>query len=431
MDAFLAELQAFAQSILTRQGALQALVLLLCLACAWLGARVIRSRMPEGLAPGTAKVSAGGVVRLAAPTIMLALVWLSSWALAKFQAVPMLKVALPIIGSFMLIRFAVYMLRHTIAPSATLKAFERVIVYSAWSIVVLYFTGLLPELVAGLEAVSVTVGKQKITLWMVIAAILSVAIAIFVALFLTGVLERRIMTLQSVDLTMRVFATKLLRAIAVLVAILVALPIVGIDITVLSVFGGAVGVGLGLGLQKITSNYVSGFVLLLDHSIRPGDLVTIDNRYGVVTDIKARYTVIKSLDGTESIIPNDFIVTNTLTNHSYADKSISVKCTLVVQHNAPLLEALAIFNQVGKAQARVLAEPAPLALVRQITDAGAELELAVWISDPENGQAALRSDILCATWQQFKEAGIALAQHAPAAHARPTAVVEPVRKLLP
>jgi small-conductance mechanosensitive channel len=347
-------------------------------------------------------------------------------ALAKFQAVPMLKVALPIIGSFMLIRFAVYMLRHTIAPSPTLKAFERVIVYSAWSIVVLHFTGLLPELIAGLEAISVTVGKQKITLWMVIAAILSVAIAVFIALFLTGVLERRIMTLQSVDLTMRVFAAKLLRAIAVLVAVLIALPIVGIDITVLSVFGGAVGVGLGLGLQKITSNYVSGFVLLLDHSIRPGDLVTIDNRYGVVTDIKARYTVLRSLDGTESIIPNDFIVTNTLTNHSYADKSISVKCFITVTHTAPLAEALTIFSDVAKTQTRVATEPAPAALVRQITDVGIELELTVWISDPEQGQAALRSDILCATLAQFKAANIELAKYAPANAAHLSSTVRPL-----
>lgn len=431
MDALLAELQTFAQALLTRQGALQVLVLLLCFACAWLGARAIRARLPEGLAPGTVKVGAGGVVRLAAPTIMLALVWLSSLVLAKFQAVPMLKVALPIIGSFMLIRFAVYMLRHTIAPSATLKAFERIIVYSAWSIVVLYFTGLLPELIAGLEALSITVGKQKITLWMVIAAILSLAIAVFLALFLTGVLERRIMTLQSVDLTMRVFAAKLLRAIAVLIAVLIALPIVGIDITVLSVFGGAVGVGLGLGLQKIASNYVSGFVLLLDHSIRPGDLVTIDNRYGVVTDIKARYTVLRSLDGTESIIPNDYIVTNTLTNHSYADKAISVKCYVTITHAALLPDALTLFSDVAKTQARVAATPAPLALVRQVTDVGIELELTVWISDPEQGQAALRSDILCAALAAFKTAGIELAKSAPMVGARTSGATVPLRPLLP
>jgi small-conductance mechanosensitive channel len=209
------------------------------------------------------------------------------------------------------------------------------------------------------------------------------------------------------------------------------LPIVGIDITVLSVFGGAVGVGLGLGLQKITSNYVSGFVLLLDHSIRPGDLVTIDNRYGVVTDIKARYTVLRSLDGTESIIPNDYIVTNTLTNHSYADKSITVKCYLTITHAAPLTEALAIFSDVAKTQPRVATEPAPAALVRQITDVGIELELTVWISDPEQGQAALRSDILCATLVQFKTAGIELAAYAPVVSAHASVAAVPMRPLLP
>ena len=428
MDALLSEIQAFAQSLLTRAGATQLAVLLLCAGLAWLGARLIRARLPEGLAPGTAKVGAGGVVRLAAPTIMLALVWLSALALAKWHPVPMLKVAMPIIASFMFIRFVVYMLRHTIAPSATLKAFERVIVYSAWSLVVLYFTGLLPELVAGLEAISVTVGKQKITLWMVIAAMASLAIAVFVALFLTGVLERRIMTLQSVDLTMRVFVTKLLRAVAVLLAVLIALPIVGIDITVLSVFGGAVGVGLGLGLQKIASNYVSGFVLLLDHSIRPGDLVTIDNRYGVVTDIKARYTVLRSFDGTESIIPNDFIVTNTLTNHSYADKTIAIKCTIFVQHTAPLGEALALFGSVATTQPRVIAQPAPLALVRQISDIGVELELTVWIADPENGQAQLRADILCAALQKFNDANIAVTKNMQTAF---NAAAVPQRVLLP
>ena len=165
-------------------------------------------------------------------------------------------------------------------------------------------------------------------------------------------------------------------------------------------------VGLGLGMQKIASNYVSGFVILLDRSIRPGDLVTIGDRQGVVADIKARYTVLRGLDGTEAIIPNDSVITNTVLNHSYSDTKIALKTPVTVAYESDVQLAMTLFLAAGKSQVRVLADPEPSVCVMSLGQHGIELELTIWIRDADQGQSSLRSGILLETWRAFKERGI-------------------------
>lgn len=373
---------------------------------AWLFARLIRARLPAGLEPGALKIGAGSVHRLVLPLLALIFVWVGKFALAKWQPVPLLNIAIPLIASFVIIRLALYLLRHVIPPSDLLKASERVIAYAVWLIVALYLTGVLPEISAALDDVSFVVGKQKITLLLVIHAVFWSLLTIVVALAISRIIEQRLMAADSLDLSMRVFAGKLIRALAVVLAILIALPLMGIDVTVLSVFGGALGVGLGLGMQKIASNYVSGFVILLDRSIRPGDLVTITDRHGVVTDIKARYTVLRGLDGTEAIIPNDSIVSNTVLNHSYTDTLVAVRTPVSVAYQCDLAKAMQLFLAAGKGQARVLAEPQPAVWIKSLGDSGVELELTTWIRDADQGQASLRSAILFETWRSFRENAI-------------------------
>ena len=373
---------------------------------AWLVARLVRARLPVDLDPGALKIGAGSVHRLVLPLFALIVIWLGSFILSKWQAVPLLKIALPLIASFVVIRLAVYLLRHVIPASPLLKASERILAYGVWAIVALYLTGILPEISNALDEIGFTVGQKKITLLLILHAVFWSTCTVIVALALSRIIEKRLMAAETLDMSMRVFSGKIVRALAVVLAILIALPLVGIDITVLTVFGGALGVGLGLGLQKIASNYVSGFVILLDRSIRPGDLVTIGDRHGVVADIKARYTVLRGLDGTEALIPNDSIIGNTVLNHTYSNPKIAVKTPLAVAYGSDLQLAMDLFLAAGKSLPRVLADPEPVVLLTALGDNGMELELIVWIQDADQGQAPLRSAILVEAWRLFREHGI-------------------------
>jgi small-conductance mechanosensitive channel len=375
---------------------------------AWLIARMVREKIPDHLEPGAFKIGAGSVQRVVLPLLALVFIWLGKVAFAKWHPAPILSVAVLLVASFAMIRLSLYLLRHLFPVSPLLKASERAIAYTIWGVAALYLTGLLPEINAALDEVSFAAGNKKITMLLVIQALLSLFLTLLVALALSVVIENRVMKAQSLDTSMRVFAGKLIRALAVVIAILIALPLMGIDITVLSVFGGALGVGLGLGLQKIASNYVSGFVILLDRSIRPGDLVTISERHGVVSDIRARYTVVRGLDGTEAIIPNDNIIGNMVLNHSYTDRTVAIKTSVSISYQSDAERAMALLRDIAIAQSRVLPSPEPTVWIKNLGDNGIELELTTWIRDAEHGQGSLRSDIFVAVLRAFAQEGIAI-----------------------
>ena len=373
---------------------------------AWLLARMVREKIPGDLEPGAFRIGAGSVQRVVLPLLALVFIWLGKVAFAKWHPAPILSVAVLLVASFALIRLSLYLLRHLFPVSPLLKASERAIAYIIWGVAALYLTGLLPEINAALDEVSFAVGNKKITMLSVIQALLSLFLTLLIALALSVVIEKRVMNAQSLDTSMRVFAGKLIRALAVVIAILIALPLMGIDITVLSVFGGALGVGLGLGLQKIASNYVSGFVILLDRSIRPGDLVTITDRHGVVSDIRARYTVVRGRDGTEAIIPNDSIISNMVLNHSYTDRTVAIKTSVSISYRSDAERAMALLRGIAVAQARVLDTPEPTVWIKNLGDNGIELELTTWIRDAEHGQGSLRSDIFVEVLRAFDKEGI-------------------------
>ena len=406
MQHLAADFGTFVEQFGTHAAWWQAGVLTIGFLTAWLVARLIRARLPVDLDPGALKIGTGSVHRLVLPLFALITVWFGSFMLSKWQPVPLLKIAIPLIASFVIIRLAVYLLRHVIPASPLLKASERILAYGVWVIVALYLSGILPEISGALDEIGFTVGQRKITLLLILHAVFWSACTVIVALAVSRIIEKRLIAAETLDMSMRVFSGKIVRALAVVLAILIALTLIGIDITVLSVFGGALGVGLGLGLQKIASNYVSGFVILLDRSIRPGDLVTIGERQGVVADIKARYTVLRGLDGTEAIIPNDTIIGNTVLNHTYSNPKISVKTSITVAYESNVQLAMSLFLAAGKSQDRVLADPEPIVLLTAMGDNGLNLEIVTWIEDADQGQAPLRSAILLEAWRLFREQGI-------------------------
>jgi small-conductance mechanosensitive channel len=368
----------------------------------------LRSRLRGGDG-SRLEIGLGGLRRLVFPLATLALVLSGRWALAHFQPnLSLLNIAVPLLTAMAIIRFVVYLQRLVFAPGNLLATFERTIVWLVWICVALYILGLAPDILDFFDGVGFKAGGHRISLLLIGEAVVWVAVALLLALWAGRLLEERVMTAHGLDMTLRVMLAKLLRALLVLIAVLVVLPVVGIDLTALSVFGGALGVGIGFGLQKIASNYISGFIILLDRSVTIGDFVTIEKHTGKLSKMTARYVVVRALDGTEAIIPNETVITSTVINQSYTDRKVVISMSLQVSYDSDLDVAMRLLAEVAKRQARVLADPPPVVMIKAFADNGIDLELAVWVEDPEQGRTNLRSDIYYGIWQEFKAHGIVI-----------------------
>jgi small-conductance mechanosensitive channel len=358
------------------------------------------------------KFSVDGIRRLAFPVSSMLLIiagglMLRGAGLVQRSAdVQLLRLALTLLGAMAAIRLFVYILRRSLPRSVWLGTFERAIVLAIWLLVALHVTGLLAELGAALDSIRIPLGKLKLTLLDLLIGLVSVALTVVAALWAGSVIESRLIEATSIAPNSRVVLSRISKALLTLVAVLVALSMVGIDLTVLSVFGGALGVGLGLGLQRIASNYVSGFIILFDRSLSIGDMITVDKYYGAVTQINTRYTVMKALDGTETIVPNEMLVSSPVVNHSYSDRRVRVAVKVSIAYHSNVDLALAILTEAARAQPRVLAEPQPSSFVTGLGADGIDLEVGFWIRDPEEGTLAVRSEIARTLLRRFREEAI-------------------------
>jgi small-conductance mechanosensitive channel len=253
----------------------------------------------------------------------------------------------------------------------------------------------------------IPLGKSHVSVLELGRGILVVVITIAAALWLSGLVESRLVRAGAIDVNLRVVLSKAVRAILLVIGVLFALQAVGIDLTLLSVFGGALGVGIGLGLQKLASNYIAGFTILLDRSVRMGDMITVDGRHGVVTSVTSRYVVVRSLDGVEAIVPNETLVTTTVLNYSYTSKNARAALTLQISYDSDIELALKIMTDAANAQERVLKTPTPpVAVVVRFAENGIDLELGFWVADPEGGLGELRSALYQTILRAFKQHGI-------------------------
>jgi len=242
-------------------------------------------------------------------------------------------------------------------------------------------------------------------------SILIVAAVAVISLWGSRLIERRVMRLSSLDSSLRVMLAKLSQGLLITIAVLITLPVIGVDTTFLSVIGGALGVGLGFGLQKIASNYVSGFIILLDRSVRLGDLVTVDGRKGVVTHMEARYAVLKNPDGTEFVIPNENFVTGVVVNHTLNDRIGSIHVSIWLAHDADLRKTIEVLSPIPQKHAGVMAEPHhPAVQVNQVSEIGIEILLSWWMQDLALVDPALRPQILLESIEALREADIPLAK---------------------
>lgn len=348
-------------------------------------------------------------LRIIFPISMLLVILLERAVLKQTgQSVALLSVAVPLLLSLAVIRFSVFMLRKVFSPSRAVKAWESVISTTMWMLVAMHLVGWLPGILKSLDDFAFQLGDARVSLLAVIKLIISVAIFLMLALWISRVLERRIARSQYMGAGVRVGVAKVSKLFLLTMAVLISLDAVGIDLTALTVFGGALGVGLGFGLQRIASNFVSGFILIFDRSIKPGDVITIGDKFGWVQELRARYIVVRDRDGVETLIPNENLVTTEVINWTYTDPNVRVKIPIQISYSDDPRQAMDLMVQAVKACPRALREPEPVCRLIEFGDNGITLELRVWVGDPQNGFANVRTEIYLEVWRLFKEAGVTI-----------------------
>jgi len=377
-------------------------VLLGCLGLAWLISWAIGRRQgADSVWFGRAIVD--GVLF---PLLALAITYSARAMLDDFQRVPLLRIAVPVLISLAGIRFLARVFTVVFPKSAMARLVERLFSWLAWLAAVLWILGLLPAVMAEMDAIDFAFGKSKVSLLSLVQGTLSAGVVLVVSLWISAAVERKVLRDTVADLSLRKVAANAIRAVLLLVGLLFALSAVGVDLTALSVLGGALGVGLGFGLQKLAANYVSGFVILSERSLRIGDTVRVDNFEGVVADIKTRYTLIRSLSGRESIVPNEKLIAERIENLSLADPKVLVSTDVTVGYDSDVEQVQRILLDAAAKTARVIADPEPAPRLVRFGPDGLEFTLQFWIEDPANGQLNVKSDVNLRILAGLREAGI-------------------------
>lgn len=285
---------------------------------------------------------------------------------------------------------------------------KRLIYTTFWSLAVLDFFGILSHIVEEMQTIALPIGSGKFTLWTLLVGILTVLLAVAIANWLSKQLELSIQHAKDINDNLKIVLARILRVGLFTIAILIALSSAGIDLTVLSIFGGAVGVGLGFGLQKIASNYVSGFIILFDHSINIGDMIEVNGFSGKVTQINTRYSVVRNLRGEEMIIPNESFVSEKVKNFSRTERSLVTSVDVSIDYSADVEKALAIMVDIVSSQPRLVATRTPSAVVTNFGADGIDLRVNFWVEDPDNGTGLLKSNIMRQILIRFAEANISI-----------------------
>jgi small-conductance mechanosensitive channel len=340
------------------------------------------------------------------PLMALVFTFVANYVVGRSQPLSVLKVAVPVLVSLAVIRLIARTLTLSFPNSGLARMTERLFLWIVWLLTILWIIGLLPGVLSELDAVKLTFGKSRVSLRTIVEGMLSAGLVLIVTLWVSSVIERRVLRDAVQDLSMRKIMANGIRALLILFGMLFALSAIGVDLTALSVLGGALGVGIGFGLQKLASNYVSGFVILFERSVRIGDNVKVDGFEGKVSDIKTRYTLIRALNGREAIIPNEKLITERVENLSLADPKVMLLSTITVGYDSDVAQVQKILCEAAATPERVLKDPAPVAHLSQFLADGLEFTLVFWISDPENGQLSVKSDINVAALEALRKAGV-------------------------
>lgn len=400
------ELLHLVDDLLRPTAATEVAVLAGCLLVAWGLTRLLRGAQAQ---PGSIWFGDRVVDGVLFPILALLLGLAARELLRGAVPIVVFKLAIPILVSLVAIRLVVRVLHVAFPASRLMRVVERSISWAAWLAVVLWITGVMPWLLEEMDAIAWTFGKTRLTLRNLIEGSLSAVLVLIIALWLSAALEARLLRgATAQDLSVRKIAANALRAMLIFVGLLLALSAVGIDLTAFSVLGGAIGVGLGFGLQKLAANYVSGFVILAERSLRIGDLVKVDGFEGRITDINTRFTVIRALNGRESIVPNELLITQRVENASLADPNVLLTTTLQVDYGTDIEALRPKLVAAVAAVPRVQADPPPSVHLSAFASDGLELTVMFWFAEPDKGLLGIRGEVNLALLRTLNESGVGI-----------------------
>ena len=404
IDDFEGWLSAFSQpSVL-----LELVSLALCAALAWGLVRMLRQAV--GRDDRSVMFGRKDIDGVLFPLLLLCLGFGARAVLDRYINVAVLDVGVPALIALVVIRTGVKVLQIVFSQSRWARALEQTISWLAWMVMVLWVSGLLPAILNALDQIGWTVGNSHLSVRKMVEGLLTASVVLILTLWMSAGIEARLLrSATGSELSLRKAASNAARALLLFVGLMVALSAVGIDLTALSVLGGALGVGIGFGLQKVAANYVSGFVILTERNLRIGDYVRVENFEGMITEINARYTVVRAPSGRESIVPNEMLVSTRVENLSLADAVVAQSTQVQVAYASDAQQVIEALMAAASAQPRVLKDPAPSVQLSQFAAEGMEFTLLYWINDPNQGQGNLRSDINLALLQNLRQRGIAVA----------------------
>lgn len=378
-------------------------IVALCLALAWALVRQIAARIEH---KGSIWLGNRGVDGVLFPLLALCFAVAGEWILGDAVPRAVFRLAVPVLFSLLLIRLTVRVLQQAFPQSHLMRVVERSVSWIAWIGAVLWITGVLPLMMTELDGIQWKVGSVRLSVGSVLEAVFNTSIVLVLTLWISQVLEQRLLKGAGDNLSVRKMAANLLRSVLLFVGLMMALSSAGIDLTALGVLGGAIGVGLGFGLQKLAANYVSGFVILAERSVRIGDMVTVDGFAGRITDINTRYTVIRALDGRESIVPNEMMIVQRVENSSLADARVALNTVVQVGYDTDVEALMPKLSAAVAAVPRVLQQPGPAVTLSAFAADGLELTVGFWIEDPHNGTGNVRSAVNLALLRTLNAEGV-------------------------
>jgi small-conductance mechanosensitive channel len=430
-------IEAFLDILSTRNVLIEVGLIALCLAVGGLIGMALRRRYrqrtlqtPMALTWEYFATQGNLVVIPVAISLVLVLVARSSLYAARFD-VTLLDGAARLIGAYIVVRVGVLLFAASLGNKSWIQNWETRVTLLIWLAIAAEYLGWLDPLIATLDSFGIAAGKSRITVWSVLKLLFTLTLFMLAAAWISRWVERRVKRLTGVAMSTRIGISKFANAFLIGLSILMGLNAAGVDLTALTVLTGAIGLGLGFGLQSIAANFVSGFVLLMDRSIKPGDVISLSGQagtstenFGWVQELRGRYVVVRDRDGVEMLVPNQQLISNAVINWSYTDPRIRLKLPIRVSYRDDPELALEVLLTACENQPRVLREPPPVSRLMHFSDSGIELELRFWISDPQEGVNNVRSEVNRAIWRLFKQHKITIpmAQREILMHQAPSAL---------
>jgi small-conductance mechanosensitive channel len=419
-------IEAFFDILFTRNVLAEIAAVAACLWVGWLVGATLRDRYQRrGITTPTALtwtyLASQGFVVVTPVVLALLLVTMTRGVLfAAHFDVTLIDAAIRLTGAYVVVRVGVFLFAASLGNKSWMQHWENRVTLLIWFAIAAEYLGWLDPIIATLDSVGVVAGKSRITVWSILKLLFTLTLFVLVAAWISRWVERRLKKLGNLAPSTRIGIAKFSNAFLIALSILMGLNAAGVDLTALTVLTGAIGLGLGFGLQSIAANFVSGFVLLMDRSIKPGDVISLSGQagtstenFGWVQELRGRYVVVRDRDGVEMLVPNQQLISNAVINWSYTDPRIRLKLPVRVSYGDDPELALQILLAACEGQRRILRDPLPVSRLMHFGDSGIELELRFWISDPQDGVNNVRSDVNRAIWRLFKERGITIpvAQH--------------------